>query len=123
MKTIVVVHFNPIEKYPPAFNLLRVLAESKTGAGRIILISTDPGPGKSKITIPGVRIYRVGGKITTGSKLRRLVLYTVFIIKTFGLLVRYHPGAVLYYETLSAGGPWLYLKLKKAGCSIFCCLL
>ncbi|MEP6725614.1 MAG: hypothetical protein ABJC98_07355 [Bacteroidota bacterium] len=112
MSSVCIVHFQPIERYPPVFNLLRYLA-AKQYAVDIHVITSDPGKEMQQIAIPGITIHRIVHFKKNISKWKRILLYALFIVKAFFLLLRYRPASVLYYETLSAGAPCLYAKFFK----------
>lgn len=112
-KPIVIVHFQPLERYPPVINLLRYLAKENQGGFEIYAISTaGPNPQK-QISIPGIEIHRVAAMQSYMSFGKRLWLYLDFIRKTYALLRRIRPGKLMYFETLSAGAPCVYKWLNS----------
>jgi hypothetical protein len=56
------------------------------------------------------------GKWKNMGRLQRLFFYALFNLRSLWLLYKYRPDRILYYETLSAFGPWGYKKWinKKA---------
>lgn len=118
MRTRCVVHFQPLEKYPPAINLLRELA--KTGEHvQTHVFTSFPEAKRNKINIPGIFIHRVvAGDMSVG-KLRRILIYIKFILVTLFKIIRLKPETLLYYETLSAGAPCIYKKWINSGTSLF----
>ena len=110
MSRIFVVHFQPLEKYPPAINLLRSLAKEIKRPVELHVISTHPGKGKALFREDGTTIHRVAAWKHPMNKAQRMMLYFRFNLKTLLLLYKKRPSKLLYYETLSAGGPGLYKK-------------
>ena len=110
MKTICIVHFQPLEKYPPAFNFLRCIEKGGFSKDQIHVITTSPPSSFTEINIPGVTIHRVSLP-ENASRSRRLFFYLNFHYRCWDLLKRLKPVAVLYYETLSAFAPVLYKQL------------
>jgi len=114
-----IVHFQPIERYPPAFNFLKVFANENHSDLQIHLITNEPEESKKKIEIPGVIIHRVNKWKPKRSRISRMFLYMRFIWKTLFLLIRLKPSSLLYYESISAGAPCIYKKWFNSSCSLF----
>jgi len=114
-----IIHFQPIEKYPPASNFIRLLAAGSSLQNKVRLITTDPGNGTLKIDIPGVQIHRVAKLRTAMSRASRMILYIRFLISSILLLSWQRPSTLLYYETLSAGAPLIYKRLLNPSCRLF----
>lgn len=108
MGKIFIVHFQPLEKYPPVLNMLRHLAAVKTHGLNIHAISTAAGNGKKLLKVDGITIHRVCKWRNGMSRIDRLLLYVQFQVRALALLRMNKPENVLYYETLSAGAPILY---------------
>ncbi len=118
MTRLCILHFQPVEKYPPAINFLRLLGLSASTTQEIHLFTTDSGKGKENISIPGIRIYRIGKWREGMGKFSRLLFYTRFVLTSLLKLVKYKPSVVMYYETVSAGAPYLYKKWIRPSCPI-----
>jgi hypothetical protein len=118
MSRICIVHFNAIEKYPPAINFLRYIATHKKDE-EILVITTWPDDHNKTITIPGITINRVvkGGK--NAGRIKRVWQYVQYHVKGFRAIKKFKPDSILYYETLSAGIPALYKKLVNGRVNIF----
>lgn len=109
MKKLVIVHFQPIEKYPPAINLARQLASSHNA--QIRLITTSYAGQTSFEDFPGVTITRIGTIVRDVGLIRRVLFYLKFNLFCFFILLRFRPLKILYYETFSAGAPCIYKLL------------
>lgn len=119
MTKIAIVHFQPLEKYPPVMNLIRVLAERKSDDQVIDVFTTEGDGGKQLLTAAGIRIHRLWRWNTQWSRSQRLRHYFSFHRKTLRLLLREKAAKVLYFETLSAGAPCLYQQLKGHQCELY----
>lgn len=109
--SILIVHFQPLEAYPPIMNLLNFLSEEK-GGDRIEVITTSA----AKSVLPQ---YRAPGKISikragrTGLSMPAASRYfNYFLFNSYCLLrlLVTRPEQVLYYETLSSYPPYLYKR-------------
>ena len=112
-----IVHFLPVEKYPPAINFLKILAADKEL--EIHLVTVNQENGKKKLEIPGVRIHRFGAIKNKRSSLSRMFFYIGFFFRTLLLLIRVKPSSLLYYESISAGAPCIYKKWFNKSCRLF----
>jgi hypothetical protein len=108
MGKIFIVHFQPLEKYPPVINMLRHLAAVQTHGWTIHAISTEAGNEKKLLKVAGITIHRVCKWRRGMSRINRLLFYVRFQVRALSLLRMHQPEKVLYYETLSAGAPFLY---------------
>ena len=111
-KNMVIIHFLPLERYPPAMNLINYVGENK--ATRIYVISTrDDKKSLLRTFTPGskrIKIIRTPS-IVPGS-FSRIFNYLYFYLYSFYLLVKCKPVAVLYFETISSWPALMYKKLR-----------
>jgi len=119
MRRHCVLHFQPLEKYPPAINLLRLLGQTASADSEVHVFTTDAGNGRDKIIIPGVMIHRLGKWKQGMAKFSRILFYLKFVFIAFLKLVRFKPVVIMYYETVSAGAAYFYKKLIKSSCPLF----
>ena len=113
-----VLHFQPVEKYPPAINLLRLLGQSVSPDSEIHFFTTDAGDGRENIVIPGVTIHRLGKWKQGMARFARILFYIKFVFLAFFKLIKYKPAVLMYYETVSAGAAYFYKKLVKPSCPV-----
>lgn len=119
-KLIFIVHFSPLEAYPPVMNAIRFL-EKKKGPVRIKVFTTASlskdfrFTGKNK----SVSIIRLGKSGPAASLWNRLYSYVVFNLVTFFQLLINRPAGVLYYETISAFAPLVYKKWFNRSVKIY----
>jgi hypothetical protein len=109
MKPWVIVHFQPIEKYPPVVNCARFIAEQPGYKGNVSMLTTDAGAGNTFLDIKGVTIHRLA-TWKKRNRWMRLWFYIQFNVRAAWWLWRKKPDKVIYFETLSAFGPWIYKK-------------
>jgi hypothetical protein len=117
MKTIAVIHFMPLEYYPPVANFLNVLPQR---TDLIINVFTCHNI-KSRIYYqqPGVRIKRVPFPNIKEATIIRFFKYWVFNFSTLKELVWNKPDIVYYYETYSAWPVYAYLRLFNSQARLF----
>jgi glycosyltransferase involved in cell wall biosynthesis len=121
MRKLAIVHFSPIEKYPPVMNWLEFLGASTGGQMEVrVFTSHQDGmiqnpyqPAKEFI---GIRRF---GRIVKAKPLLRYLGYLNYYFRTFFGLIEWRPDIILYYETLSAFPPLLYKKLRGPGVTLF----
>lgn len=118
MSSLVIVHFQPLEKYPPVLNFIRFVQQQPDYKKELHVITTHPGDGKLLIDFPGVQVHRVE-KWKNRGRIQRLLFYTLFNIKSLWILLKCKPSKLLYYETLSAFGPWVYKKWINRRSSLY----
>lgn len=119
MDRFCIVHFQPLEKYPPVINFLRYLASSTGGKCRIEVLTTGTSRFHWQLEIPGVVIRRITWWGASAGRLRRAWQYLVFNVASLFFILRFRPQAIMYYETLSAFAPWFYKKCIKRSLPIF----
>ncbi len=107
---VVIIHFLPLEKYPPVMNLIIYLKEVTTF--KISIYSTEDKYYKKKLFYSkGVNIYRLGLFYKNQSIILRYINYVVFNLFTFFRLLFTRPSSIICYETLSIFPVYLYKKL------------
>jgi hypothetical protein len=119
MKKLAIIHFNPIELYPPAMNWLNYLAAHPEGGMEIRVYTMDTPPDHDTFHSPAsfIKIIRSGNSRRQRSS-SRYMNYLAFYMKAIRLIA-WRPGQVLYYETLSAIPAILYKKLINRNSRLF----
>lgn len=115
---MVVVHFNPLEKYPPAVNLLRYLSSQKEIPVDIQVMTTQLDLVSWLVQIKGVKRTNIKWK-PNQHKLLRLWAYTIFNLQALSQLIRTQPDLVMYYETLSSWAPVFYKRFFGKNTRLF----
>lgn len=100
------IHFQPVEKYPPAINLLECLDKTTI---KTKVWTTELGATYNKFSLNNIRLIRLPGIQKEDHKIVRLFKYIHFSFSTLIYLLCYKPDKILYFETLS-GLPGLLYK-------------
>jgi hypothetical protein len=120
MYKLAVIHFSPIEKYPPVMNLLNYLSEYHKYI-KAVTISTIPADkqllfkayDKEQISI---KRKGISGKI---AGFFRYITYMYFNIATLFELIVFKPRSVIYFETLSSWPALMYKKWVNPACKLY----
>jgi hypothetical protein len=115
---IVIIHFAPIELYPPAQNLLHELSK-KTLPIYFITTSSPAGPRTFALRSSNTRILRFGRSDQKMHALSRYLNYIFFYTRSLLFLLSTRPSKVLYFETLSSFPAYLYKKYFKKDAEIY----
>lgn len=112
-----IIHFHPLERFPPALNLINFLSAERSN--RIIVITTRDKKGSGLRTYEnrGIRIIRTPA-IVPGSVMR-LFNYFRFYFTSLSVLIISRAKVVLYYETLSSWPALIYKKIRKNKVALF----
>lgn len=115
MKKLVVIHYFPIERYPPILNFLRSLKKGETALDTSVISSKN----KDKVIIqePEINYKRVTHPFQD-SKFP-LFSYWAFTFITLVNLIVKRPQRILYYETVSSLATLIYLKLFNKKCKLY----
>ena len=109
MKRLAVIHYLPLEFYPPVVNLLSALAEKDLFNTRVWTTHNN----KQRQVYKNPTLSSVSRTIApkkSDYKGIRLLKYLLFNFKTFMGLLFFNPEVILYYESYSAGPVFWYLK-------------
>lgn len=114
MKKVAIIHFSPLEMYPPVMNIARILECCGFELRIHSTINHSPGRefrcGKSLIHRSANPAMSVGWK--------RLGSYGLFQVSTLWRLLKQRPEAIVYVEPSSAFPVYLY-SLLRPGAKIF----
>ncbi len=111
-KKVFIVHFQPLELFPPAMNIIDYLSSDSD----LKLIIVTNKKSKNNVLLPydnqsgNVKIYRPSQQ--KESSIARYLNYYFFYSTAFFLLIKYYPKTVLYFETLSSWPVLMYKKLR-----------
>jgi hypothetical protein len=111
--TLVIVHYQPLEYYPPIQNIIQFLQENLKDV-KIYVITTIPVSEKISRFKAGsgdINIIPVGKPGANDHKIKRLGHYLFFSVRTLWELCKKRPKKVLYFETLSSFPVYLYKKM------------
>ncbi len=109
MRKLAIIHFSPIELYPPVLNWINFLAGRQEPGLQVRVFTMHPG-GTVRPFMTGsddIKIFRFGksGKKGVYAYLNYLVYYCATSLQ----LIKWLPDTILYYETLSSF-PALFFK-------------
>jgi hypothetical protein len=105
---LLILHFNAIENYPPAMNLINYLGDSKNLS--VDVCTTIPTPKTFKrYSNNNVRLYRFGRN--SNNNLLRYFTYIFYNFMSFFILFLKRPDVVIIYETLSVFPSYIYKLL------------
>jgi hypothetical protein len=108
---LAVVHFQPLEGYPPVMNVIQSLIDENVS---IEILTT--GSAKNWFNPYGVKVFRLGSYL--GNPIKRYVCYLKFNVIGLLKLLNLNPSSVICYETGSIGPVYLY-KLLKPQTAVF----
>jgi hypothetical protein len=116
--SVVIIHFQPLELYPPVLNLMNYLDKHEM---KVLVLSTSNKKGSAFNKFAGlsenIEIKRTAG-IIAGSAFR-VFNYSFFYIYSFYLLLKHKPKVVLYFETISSWPGLLYKRWKGKKVKLF----
>lgn len=120
MGKLVIIHFSPIEFYPPVQNLVRVL-ETSNLPDHIMLLSTKGNVGISQFTprASKVRIFRLSKSDHRAPAGQRYWHYLCFFLASTFILLWHRPKKVFYFETISAFPAFFYKKFANPRAQLF----
>ena len=103
---IVILHFQPLEKYPPILNLIRDI--EREGVEKVSVLSTNTSNNWFKSLIALHRWGNLGS-----NKFTRYATYIIFNALALLYLLFKKPTKVVYYETLSCWSVYWYKKIRS----------
>ena len=102
---IAVVHFMPLEYYPPVMNFIDCISESKRGKSASIRVFSSFNVKKRqnyKVPNNNINVYRSSFPKKNDRLLIRILSYLQFNLMTLLNLIFFRPKVILYYESYSA---------------------
>ncbi len=109
MKKIAVVHYMPLEFYPPVTNFLDILGSKKNLATRVFSTRNNKnrkGYNNESLT----KINRSSFPNPKDSGLVRIKKYLEFNFYCLQSLIKFAPSEIIYFESYSAGPVYWYLR-------------
>jgi hypothetical protein len=105
-----IIHFQPLEKYPPIVNLLNYLSKKHITT---FVFTTSPLPNFELYNNDFHRIIRFPA--INGNSRLRILNYTAFYIGSIIRLIKIRPSHLAWFETLSSFPAIIYyfFRLKK----------
>ncbi len=122
MKRLAIIHFMPLEFYPPVTNLISSVCNTSAIKPTFLKVFSSWN-NKNRINYqpynPNCKIYRYPFPNTQDYTLVRLLKYLYFNIITFLKLCVINPQSIVYFESYSAFPVYLYTKYINRKCKIF----
>lgn len=101
-KKTVIIHFQPLELFPPVMNFISTAARSKDFSNELYVLTTKSQSNQRLFLEQNVNIKRLNGISPLRGKLFKLLKYFhIYSYFTFFLILK-RPKFVIYFETLSA---------------------
>jgi hypothetical protein len=116
---VVILHFQPLELYPPIQNLISVLSRKKEGHDITVITTYSAHRSLPDFICDDdcIHILKLGRSGMTLNALRRYFNYFKFNAGAMWYLIRKRPGRVLYFETISSL-PAVLFKFINRACDI-----
>jgi hypothetical protein len=108
MKRVAVIHYLPLEFYPPIINFLDIL--SKENELCIKNWSTHNDMNRAIYDNDNIKISRSSFPQKNDNILLRLLKYFIFNMSCFFGLIVFNPKKIIYFESYSAWPVYWYLK-------------
>lgn len=109
MIKLFVIHYYPIEYFPPVINLLTTLHNKAS----LTVVSTQKSNSLTEFSDEHIPVYRPIKEDRKASSLLRLIKYCFFVSVSLWRLIREKPDVILYYESISALAPYLYKRFWR----------
>ena len=109
-RSIAVIHFNVLEKYPPAMNFILDLKIKKSNL-KISVFTTRNNSSFNTLKFEEIKIWRFG--LISNKKIIRYWSYLYYNILTTIILLYEKPKIIVLYETLSVFPAYVYSIIYK----------
>lgn len=119
MKKIALIHFLPLEYYPPVTNMINYLAEELNTNVALSVFSTHNTKDRAVFNNIKVKIHRTAQSEGDRNKLIRLLKYIYFQLFVLLKLIIVRPEKILYYESLSSFPVYVYRKIINRKTKIY----
>lgn len=118
MKKIAIVHYLPIEYYPPATNFLNFLANSFPEDCQTFVYSSANIKERIPYQNKHIKTFRFPFPKGNDHPFTRLIKYLTFNLGTLMSLLWRNPDSLLYYESYSAWPVYWFLRLRGRHCKL-----
>src|SRR5260221_2369736 len=114
MRELAIVHFAPLELYPPTQNLLNELSKNRNEPKVVVITTRITGNDDLFRTNSNlISIIRLGASGRKDNLLVRYAGYMYFYAACTMLLCWYWPGRIMYFETLSSWSVYFFKRFFK----------
>jgi hypothetical protein len=121
MDSILILHFSPLELYPPIQNLLGQLDKSSQNVNVRVITTRASGVDLPPFTLHSnrIKIVRYGKSGRIPNLVARYLNYLKFHLGAIFDLFTYKPSRVLYFETLSSLPVVIYKALLRTSAKVY----
>ncbi|MFM7853106.1 MAG: hypothetical protein ACKO96_14600 [Flammeovirgaceae bacterium] len=118
---LVIVHFSPLELYPPIQNLIEVIDERNEPYKRIILSTNAINDDLTLVNSQNknTRLIRLGKSNDKFKPIIRYWNYLLFYIGSLIVIIWNRPHCILYYETISCWPVYIYKFFFNRKCTVY----
>lgn len=109
MNKLFVVHYYPVDYFPPVMNLINTLQDKV----KICVSSTRKSNALDEYKAAGAQIFKPTKENKADSSIMVLLKYLYFSLFTLLKLITNKPDVVLYYESVSAFPVFLYKRFFR----------
>lgn len=106
MNKIFVVHYYPLEYFPPVTNLLNVIS----GRHQVSVVTTEKDSALREYDNSDIKIYRPVSTRLKKNRLLNLISYIYFTLFALLKILLLRPDILVYYESISALAPYIYKR-------------
>lgn len=119
-RPVIIIHFQPLELYPPVMNLLDFMYQQHSSKKVVVLTnSTNADVSRFTINNNNIVIKRLSKFESKQSVFKRCLNYLTFYSICLLTLIKKRPAAILYFETLSSYPVWIYKKFIAKRVPVF----
>jgi hypothetical protein len=118
-KSIVIIHCQPLEIYPPVTNCINFLAKEVGEGYRLHVITSEPESVKTLYANKRVDILRISNSKKARGAVGTVMRFAKFTIRALFKLIRLKPAAILYFESHSALPVFAYKRFFNKNARVF----
>ena len=119
MKNLVIIHFSPVELYPPIMNLLNNISVDNLKVSVISSSMYRSSINRLESNFPKINFIRIGKSGSGMRPFHRWINFIYFYISAFFYLIFNRPSKVLYFETLSSFPALIYKRYFNKQSDLF----
>jgi hypothetical protein len=121
LKKLAIIHFQPVELYPPVMNLISALGETKSDFRAKVFTTMSSGTGLRPFEVRSnrIKLIRYGRAGITLAVHARYWSYFIFFGRCLVSLIFTRPGRILYFETISCWPAYVYKRFVNKKCDVF----
>lgn len=118
MKKLTIIHYFPIEYFPPVLNLLNYLPPNLTNQ-KVSVFTCYNSRNRIPYQNISINVKRFTSPCASDNSILRIFKYFQFFISTLLSIVIERPETILYYESISAWPAYIYKRYFNRKSLIF----